>query len=184
MANLHTIREEKFNASQDDNPEQGFEIGYNPEFERRWWKMEITLWVIITVMIGVGLSGLLGEGPLGKKELGTNDSAVTMRYERIARLQTPSTVTVRIAPQAFRNSSAYVWLNRAFINDLGVRRISPEPLRSIPDANGIGYEFATQDHQSPVVIIFSLQPARVGIFHDELRTDPQHDLFARSIILP
>ena len=107
-----------------------------------------------------------------------------MRYERIARLQTPSTVTVRIAPLVFRNSSVYLWLNRAFINGLGVRRISPEPLRSIPDANGIGYEFATQDHQSQVVIIFSLQPARIGVFHDELRIDPQHDLFARSIILP
>lgn len=29
--------------------------------------MEIALWIILTVMIGLGISGLLGEGPLGKK---------------------------------------------------------------------------------------------------------------------
>lgn len=60
----------------------------------------------------------------------------------------------------------------------------PEPLRSIPDADGIGYEFATRDLITPVVVAFSLQPERTGVFTGELRTDSRHDLFVKSIVLP
>lgn len=104
------------NASGDE--QQEFDIGYNEAFERRWWRIEVGLWIFLTAILIAGLGGLMGSGKIARKEIGSSDGAVTLKYERIARFKTPSTVLVRLAPQTFHNSVAYVWLNRAFTEDL------------------------------------------------------------------
>lgn len=167
-----------------DNSDQELEIGYNPSFERQWWHLELGLWVFLIVVLIGGLAGYMGEGPAACKEIASFDGGITMHYQQIARFKTPSAATVRLGPQAFHGAIAYIWLSRSFTHDLGLERVVPQPLRSIPDANGIGYEFAVANPAAPIVVDFALQPHRVGFIREELRTNTQHALFAESLVLP
>jgi hypothetical protein len=159
-------------------------LGQDSDFETAWWRIEVGLWIFLTAVLICALSGLLGKGPLSHKEVDTPDQALEVRYERIAHYKSPSILTVRIRPELFRDGKAYLWLNRVIINDLGAQRVIPQPEQTFPGETGIAYLFPAEDASRPLMVSFALEPSKAGVFEQEIRTDPQHDLFLKSITLP
>lgn len=159
-------------------------IGDDIEFETLWWRIERGLWLFLSIVLLLALSGLLGNGPLAHHEIDTPDQALEVRYERVAHYKSPAILQVRIRPQLFQNGRAYLWINRVIVNDMGEQRIIPQPEQSSPGDNGILYVFPVEDVTRPLIVSFALEPSKVGIFRQEVRVDPRHDLFPRSTILP
>ncbi|MEG9436941.1 hypothetical protein JAO29_12315 [Edaphobacter sp. HDX4] len=159
-------------------------LGYDRDFEAQWWRIELGLWVFLAIAMILGLTGLSGRGPLAHKQSGTPDGALTVVYERIARYKTPGVMTVRVEPQLYRDGKIYLWLNRAMIERMGLQRIIPQPAVSLPGDDGIGYVFPVSDPTKPTLIFFANEVSSPGIYEEELKTDPQHDLFLRALALP
>jgi hypothetical protein len=161
-----------------------FVLGDDRAFEAVWWRIEVGLWIFLSVVLALALTGLLGKGPLAHKEIATPDKALELRYERIARYNTPAIVEVRIHPELFRNRKAYIRLSRTTIKGMGAQRIIPQPEQSLPDDDGISYVFPVEEPSRPLIIAFALQPSSAGLFRQEIIAGPGHDLFFNSIILP
>jgi hypothetical protein len=159
-------------------------LGDDRAFEAIWWRIEVSLWIFLTIVLLLALTGLLGKGPLAHKALATPDKALELRYERIARYNTPAIIEVRVHPQLFRNGKAYIRLSRTTIKGMGAQRIIPQPEQSLPDDDGISYIFPVEEPSRPLIVTFALQPSSAGLFRQEIIADPSHDLFFNSIILP
>lgn len=164
--------------------DQDLDLADDHAFESRWWRIEIAVWTFLTLCLLCGLSGIFGRGPLANREVDSADGALQIRYERVARYQTPAVMQIRIHPQLYRDGKAYLWVNRTLIEDMGSQRIIPQPQTTTPGADGMAYIFPVEDASRPISISFALQPGTPGIFEQEVRTDPGHDLFLKSITLP
>lgn len=158
--------------------------GYDEDFESWWWRVEIGVWVVLSICILAGLLGLTGRGVLAKHLRRTSDAGLEVKYERVARYKTPTIIQIRLSPAVFQGKTAYLWVNRAIIEDMGTQRIIPQPLTSYPGENGIGYVFPVQEAGQPLFISLAEEPSRPGIFEQEMKTDPKHDLFMRVVIFP
>lgn len=159
-------------------------LGYNQDFEAQWWRIEVGLWITLSIFVVVGLTGLLGKGPLAHRSTGTQDGALTVNFEWIARYKTPEIMEVRVAPSLYSGGKAHLWLNRAIVEQMGLQRIIPEPVESRPGPNGIGYVFNVEDATKPTLILFAKEASKPGTFMEEVKVDAQHDLFMRSITFP
>lgn len=58
------------------------------------------------------------------------------------------------------------------------------PLVSLAGNDGVLYTFAAEDSSQPLLVEFAMEPQAPGVFHQEVRTDPAHDLFLNAITLP
>lgn len=159
-------------------------LGYDRDFERQWWRIEVGLWSFLTAVLFLGLTGLLGRGPMAHKMISSTDGALTVDFQRIARYKTPDAMTIRLDPKLYRNGQAYLWLNRAIVERMGLQRIVPQPALSIPGNDGIGYLFPVSDPAKPTLIYLAKEPASPGFFEEEVKTDPEHDVFIQALILP
>ncbi|WP_263418867.1 hypothetical protein [Terriglobus albidus] len=159
-------------------------LGYDRDFEKQWWRIEVGLWSFLTVILLLGVMGLLGRGPMAHKTIGSADGALTVDFQRITRYKTPEAMTIRLDPKLYRNGRAYVWLNRAIVERMGLQRIIPQPALSIPGEDGIGYLFPISDPAKPTLIYLAKEPAAPGLYEEEVKTDPEHDIFMRALILP
>jgi hypothetical protein len=161
-----------------------FTLGYDRDFETQWWRIEVCVWVFLVLVLAAGLAGFLGKGPLSHKKVGTADGMLTVDYPRVARYKTPEIMVIRIAPAAYRNGQAYLWLNRAVIEKMGLQRIIPEPIRSMPGEDGIGYLFPVSDPARPTILWLAKEASSPGLSLEEVKLDAGHDLFLRSVALP
>jgi hypothetical protein len=161
-----------------------FTLGYNRDFEALWWRIEITIWVVLSVFVLVALTGLLGHGPLARQRRGSEDGLLDVDFQRVARYKTPDVMTVRLDPALYREGKIHLWLNRAIVEQMGLQRIIPQPIESFPGDEGIAYVFPVQDATRPTLIWFAKEPSKPGIYTEEVRVDSKHDLFLRSITLP
>jgi hypothetical protein len=159
-------------------------VGNDQRFERLWWRIELVTWGVLLLLLGCALSGILGRGPLAQKKVASADGALAVRFERVGRYKTPAVMIVRVEPQLFRNGSAQVWISNVVIKNLGVQRTMPLPSGAYSGENGVLYTFAAENPSQAMQIEFAMEPQSAGVFHEEVRSDPTHDLFLTSITVP
>jgi len=159
-------------------------LGYDSDFESQWWRIEIGIWITLSIVVILGLTGLLGRGPLAHERRGSADGSLEVDFQRVARYKTPEIMIVRLTPDLYRQRAAHLWLNREIIEEMGLQRIIPQPLESRPGENGIEYVFPVQNPNEPTLIRFVKEASKPGIFTEEVRVDSQHDVFLRSIAMP
>jgi hypothetical protein len=46
-------------------------LGYDPDFESQWWHIEIAIWIGLSIVVFLSLSGFLGRGPLAHLQRGS-----------------------------------------------------------------------------------------------------------------
>lgn len=161
-----------------------FAVGNDLDFEKWWWRVEISIWSLLVILLLTALSGITGRGPLAHKRASTQDQALQIKYDWVERFKTPSVLSIRLEPATFQGNHAYVWLSRSFVDKLGLQRISPEPALSIPQAQGITYLFAIQQSGQPIILDFALEPAQVGLFRQEVRVAGGQQLFVHTLVFP
>ncbi len=136
------------------------EVAQDLAFQRREWALQRVLWVAIAVLLLAGLAGLFGSGPLSHAETGT--AALSLEYERLARLYTPSELKVRIGPGAATDGTVVLWLDRAFLDTNKLEAVLPEPEDEEAGGERVIYRFAVAEPGSPIEVTFELEPERVG----------------------
>lgn len=157
-------------------------VGADLEFQRRWWAFEKIVWAVFTALIILDVAGLFGRGPLARAHLRTADGTVQVDYDRIARYQTPTTLTIHFAPSAVRQGKIQLWVSDSMIRQLGTQRVVPQPATSTLDHDGILYTFPSARVADSVE--FALQPKHPGIFRFGLRFRDTALLTAKVLVMP
>ena len=107
---------------------------------------------------------------------------MAVEYERIARTGTPSMMRITLAPQAFSDGKARLFVSESVVRTLGARRIIPAPESSVIVDGGLTYTFPATGTKP--VIAFALQPDGPGITDFTLQIPGQVALNARVITVP
>lgn len=170
-------------SQENNNGERSLHAGDDREFERTWWRVEVGVWIFLTLLIVVAATGLLGRGPMAKKIVRSYDGRLVVEYERIGRFKTPSSMLIQISPGEFKGGEASLWVNNAIVKQMGLQRVIPVPGRAEPGPDGVTYTWPVSDGTKTFAVRLDLQPDKPGIFPGELGADAER-VGVRSLTFP
>jgi hypothetical protein len=173
----------------ESQPDQGAQapklnIGDDEDFEKAWWRVEVGVWLFLCAFLACAAAGLWGRGWLANASASSTDAQLTVRFERILRFKTPSRMEVTISPALNHDGRISLWVSRDLLKQLGMQQVIPQPDRSVPQEDGVTYEWASGTGNHLVGVAFDLQPEAPGMFLGSIQTDSLHRLTLRSIVLP
>jgi hypothetical protein len=137
------------------------EIDQDLTYLRRSWRVQRAGWLAMAVVLALALAGLLGSGPLSRREVGV-PGLLQVEYERFARYEAPQTLTVRVDPAATHTGEIRLWVDRRYLEHARIETITPEPSRVESAADRLVYVFAMNRPGEPATIAFGLQAERIG----------------------
>src|SRR5215218_6611781 len=70
------------------------EVGFEQDFERKYYRVQRSIWVLLVLFLLAGIAGLFGRGPLSTTTRRSADGTVRLTYERLARFRTPTAMMV------------------------------------------------------------------------------------------
>src|SRR5699024_5161687 len=105
----------------------GLKIPQNPKIQRRNWALERFGWGAIALTLLAAILGLFGSGPLSWATAGQQGDPLWITYQRFGRWQSPMSLHVHLSPQAIRNGQVQLWLSRAYLDDINVQQVIPQP---------------------------------------------------------
>jgi len=157
-------------------------VGSDPDFQRRWIRMERVVWILFGMFIILDLLGAFGRGPLSKAHAATKDGSMEVTYERIERFSTASILTVKFGPNAIRDGKVQLWVSDSLIKPLGNQRVVPQPAVSAVGEGGVTYTFPATGRNGSVE--FAMEPSAVGIQQAALRVPEQEELALKIFVVP
>lgn len=160
------------------------EAGCDPEFESRWWRVQRIVWVILVLILLAGVAGLFGHGPLSEATAHPPRSQLRVRYDRLARRETPSSLKLRLEKAALASGLVRIRLNRALLDHMQLKQIVPTPLESEPLADGARFVFRTDPSRESAVIIFIENPATPGFVEAEVCVEGAEPVRFRQFVFP
>lgn len=156
-------------------------VGEDLDFQRRWWRFERVVWAFFLVVIVCDLVGLFGHGPLAEATASTPDKSLSVDYERVARANTPSMITLHFGYGAIRDGQVSILMSDSIFKDLGAQRIVPQPAATTIGEEGVTYSFPAT---SPAAVRIHLQPALPARPLIRFQLPDQPPVEARVLVLP
>jgi hypothetical protein len=141
-------------------------------FQRRNWVVQRVGWVAIALILLAAILGLFGSGPLSWATAGQQGDLLWVTYPRFGRWQSPMSLHVNLSPQTICNGQIRLWLSRAYLNDINVQQVTPQPQHVEVEPKRLIYIFSANQANGSILITFSLKPntfgsvpARIGLDH-------------------
>ncbi len=157
-------------------------VGEDLAFQRRWWKFEKIIWIVLTLLLVLDVAGVFGRGPAANAHRVTPGGMMDIRYQRVERFGTPAQMTIHFSPSAIQNGAVQLWVSDQLVASLGNQLVIPEPERSQIGQGGILYTFpATADG---AIVQFSLKPSKVGVFKLQLALDHGEHTSLDIVVMP
>src|SRR5215217_6791280 len=105
------------------------EVGFDLDFERRYYRLQRIIWVLIAAALLAGLAGVFGRGPLATTMRRSPDGTLRLSYERLAPFRTPSAMSIEASGSSLASGELRVRIPRQLLERLRVQRVVPEPTR-------------------------------------------------------
>jgi hypothetical protein len=138
------------------------EIDEDLTFQRRMWRARTAGKWLLIALVAAAAAGLFGKGPLSTGKVSDPDGRLTIEHERFARFQAPATLRFRFAPGAAREGKVRVWIERAFLEEIKIDTIVPEPEASELAGDRMRYTFAVAEGSAPSGGAIHFQPETIG----------------------
>lgn len=146
------------------------DIDADATLQRREWRLQRIGWGMIALVLAAALAGLLGRGPASEAVAGDGSAPLRVEYHRFERTEAPARLRVRLSPDVVRAGTVRLRLNRAFVDQVELDRIEPEPesVTVAPDEYVYQIKTAPTAEETEVVIHFQPDsfgslPVRVGV---------------------
>jgi hypothetical protein len=140
-------------------------------FQRREWRAQRIGWVVMVLLLLVGLSGILGSGPLSTATVASGP--LQFDYARFERRHAPTEVEVAIGQGAVRDEQVALWLSTDYLEAIEITSIMPEPEEVEVMGDRVVYHFAAEPAAEIRVVIAlehdepGLTTGRVGLVDGE-----------------
>jgi hypothetical protein len=157
-------------------------VGFDLDFQEKWWRFERILWMLFAGLVLAGLAGAFGRGFLSKATVEAPDGSIKVEYERIARYSAPSILTVQFGPATVREGQVQLWLGDAVVRSMGAQRVVPQPVSSSLTEGGLIAKFPALS--APSSVEFALEPAKPGLHELTLRAIGSPEVRFTVAVLP
>jgi hypothetical protein len=141
-----------------DRSTPGLELEEDEAFHARVWRLRRAGWLAMVLLILVGLTGLLGVGPLSRAAV-SDASGLHVEHARFARAEAPESLRVRLPAQADGHRLA---VSVAFLDRVRVERVVPAPVRTEALGDQVVYVFAGRPGADAVVTVH-FTPHAIGL---------------------
>jgi hypothetical protein len=148
--------------------------------QRRQWIAERCGWIAMGLVLVAAMAGLLGRGAISSATVQSAGGAVTVHYERLARLHAPATLRVVAAPPAEELSLA---LPRAYLASVQIEHIVPEPATTRLEGEDLVYVFPVAS-RSAVEVVFRFKMDALGPLEGSVRVDGHPPLGFSQFVYP
>lgn len=163
---------------------EDIEVGCDPGFEQRWWRIQGIIWVILVLMLAAGVAGVFGHGPLSEAMVHAPGSQVQVHYDRLARRETPSMLTLQLDKAALASGLVRIHLNRALLDRMQLKQIVPAPLAAEPLADGARFIFRTDPTNDSALLTFTENPSVPGFVEGEITVEGAEPVRFRQFVFP
>jgi hypothetical protein len=160
------------------------EIDQDLTFQQKEWRLQRIAWVVMALLIVAALLGLTGSGPLARVIASEEGSPLQLEYSRFVRLDAPTTLDVEIASEAVTGEFVELRLERAYLQDIGVEQIVPEPAEVRSAGDYLIYVFAVEEPEQPVSVTFDLRHTAFGPKSGQVRLGDEVTVDFGQFIFP
>ena len=140
------------------SPHPSLQISEDMRFQRRSWVAERIAWMVMVAVLIAALLGLFSTGLLSSAEARDEAGLVRVEYQRFLRHLAPTTIRVRIAPDAGASDTVSLRVGRSFARAMQIEQIRPEPQQALTDKDGLILVFRMGEAGGPGLIHFSIKP--------------------------
>ena len=147
----------------------------------RSWRAQRVGWLVMTMLVFLGLVGLLGPGPLSRAKL--ESSALRLEYRRIERVHAPSAIEIELQDSG-SGRDLTLWLDRAFLDRYEVHNVVPRPREEIAGDGGATFRFDGGSAPGLRRIRFDIEPRRCGPLRAHIATFGTAPLAFSQLVLP
>jgi hypothetical protein len=170
----------KSEAEAEEKPAE-LDIDQDMLFQRKQWVVQRIAWLIFALIVLAGLSGLLGTGPLANARAG--DADVQIEYESILHRASPTELMIHPGDQITADGNIEVALTQAFLKNLEIHRIIPEPDSEELSGDEIIYSFKVGEG-GPSTITFQFEPLDAGSFQGHIRINNGDPISINQLVYP
>lgn len=165
------------------------EMDPTPALERKWAWVERICVLLMLLLLTLAILTVVGRGPLVTASIRQPSAGVEVSYERVARLQSPQTLELRLSETALpQGTPRSVQLSRQFLEHFSIEHVTPMPMTERALANG-GIEFAFEADEPGGTrrlssIRIALTPDKVGPMKGRITIGNRQRVKLRQFVLP
>jgi hypothetical protein len=160
------------------------EIDQDLAFQQRAWTVQRIGWASIALLILAALLGLFGPGPLSNATAGAPGADLWLEYERFERFKAPTTLRVNVGPGAVRDGVVRITLDRAYLDQVQVEQVMPQPESVETGPDRFTYTFKLNDPAQPTAITFHLNPQAIGRLSGRVGLDGEQAIGFDQFVYP
>lgn len=138
------------------------ELTQDLKFTRREWRVQRVAWVAFGVILLAALLGVFGPGPISSDEVSSDGGGLTVTYQRFNRKGAQNAVDVSVEPELLAGGQVELRLDRTWLSDVEVERITPQPSSTVVERDAIVYTFEVLTPEEPATISFDGTVAGLG----------------------
>src|SRR5690606_36515979 len=109
-------------------------------FQQRTWKVERVGWLVLGAIVIAALMGLFGGGWLGRAAIAAADGRLSLEYDRLWRVQSPTALRLEVSPPS-ADDGVRVWMAWDYVESVNLTEIMPQPARVEGGAERVLFEF-------------------------------------------
>jgi len=157
------------------------DIGYDYRFEHAWGRFERYVWLGFCILLGGGLLGIFGRGPLNEVTR-TYADGTSIKYERVVRFKSPTLIQFNVPAE---NGLVTIQPDKAATEKLGLQQTFPQPSQSLGSAEVGPLEFKAQAADAQKIFVqLSMQPSSLGPVKSTYRINGQETVQIDQFIVP
>jgi hypothetical protein len=165
--------------------EQKLEIEQEIETQRRSWKRQRVVWIVMVLIALGALLGLCGPpGPVAHVIAGDRTAPLWLEYNRFGRYQTKTSyVTAHFSPASVNNGEIHLWINSEYLQNCELEETVPKPEHVETAGDRTIFIFKGATGQSAIAT-FYFEPLKVGPVTAAVGLDGGDSLNFRQYIYP
>ncbi len=134
------------------------EVSEDMRQERREWRVQRIVWLLLSLLLLAAMLGLFGSGPLSKTTAGAPSDPLRIEYQRFMRYRSPDTLQVTVVPST---SNTEVMLDKQYLRYVRIKSVTPEPVHVITGSDAVTFVLNTAS-SAPFDVVFELRPEKIG----------------------
>lgn len=121
------------------------------------------LWTVSLAAPALLVAGVLAGLAMYSRGSAADDAGlVQLEYNRLDRFAAPTTLKVRVAPEAAKDREVKLLVSHSYMNGVRIRRIVPTPTRVESTDDGVVFVFNGPAAGSPLGVIFQVEGTAYG----------------------
>lgn len=144
------------------------DIRHDLDYHRRLFVFQRIGWALLALVSITASLGLIGaEGPLNAGKAG--DDVLRVEYERFPHQESQTQVEITVHGARETGGHLEVWVDSAYLGQVRLQHVSPEPNQVIANEGGLGYVFTTARPDDALTVALLLTPKSAGRLRGEVR---------------